>query len=213
MEQAFKEHQPRFIERWSNAEIVNAKLGVTLILMSFICLILIFSLVYAALKPRAIYYIPNAKEAGVAFSNQMPEGIVSNFTASWVLNWANFSPVTVSDVYARAERFMSPALFAHTQARLKKDIDEVKTNNISSLFSLTEDPQVQSQSRGHLVTIKGEKAIYVRQETISTQNMVYKVSVRAVSPTQTNPYGLMIDAIEQEVITPSMGELPLKKDR
>ena len=37
------------------------------------------------------------------------------------------------------------------------------------------------------------------KEEIKTQRMTYQVSVRTINPTENNPYGLMIEAIDQEV--------------
>ena len=199
MERASVSRSSQFVERWAKSEQMNVKLGITLMASVAVCISLTAALVYLALKPRPIYYIPGTLEAGVAVAQAMPEATVSVFVSSWVLNWSNFTPATVQDAYTRAQKFMSPHLLAQTQARLKKDIDEVKRNNISSFFSVTREPSVASEKMGFRVSLQGEKGIYMGKEEIKTQPMVYQVRVRLVNPTEHNPYGLMIDEIDQEV--------------
>ncbi len=199
--QAVRSKSSQFIDRWSGAERSSVRLGIALMGALFICGILSIALVYMSFKPKSIYYIPGVSEAGMALPQSMPKSAVAVFVSSWVLNWSNFTPVTVRDVYSRAQRFMSPALLAQTRSRLNKDLDEVKRNNISSLFSITNDPTVDVEGKGFIVTLQGEKGIYVGKEEIKIQRMLYRVYVRSVDPTENNPYGLMIEKIEQEAVS------------
>lgn len=187
-----------FVERWAATEQMNAKLAAALVTMTVVCISLAGCLVYAALRPRPIYYVPGAWDAGIAMPQSLPQAAVANFVSSWVLNWGNFTPATIREVYKRAQRVMSPALLAQTQARLDKDIEEVKRNNISSLFSITEDAKVVPDKNGIQVSLKGDKGIFMGKEEIKIQHMVYRIKVRTVNPTENNPYGLMIEAIEEE---------------
>ena len=90
----------------------------------------------------------------------------------------------------------------YQQWRLKKDVEDVKGNKMSSLFSVVEEPLVAPEKIGFRVTLRGEKGIYVGKEEIKTQPMIYRVLVRSVPPTDWNPYGLLIEEIDQEVIAP-----------
>ncbi len=198
MDQAIKSKKSQFLERWSNAEIMNAKLGVAFMVMMFLCSTLTVSLVYLLIKPRSIYYIPGVSTAGVAYEQTNSIATVSIFAASWALNWSNFTPATVEAVYKHAQQFMSPQLLNQTKSRFKKDIEQVKNNNISSMFSLNQDPQVEDDDEGFNVTIKGDKGIYMGKEEIKTQRIVYHIRLRSVSATDWNPYGLIIENITQE---------------
>ncbi len=198
MEQALTSRNSQFLERWSKAEVVNAKLGMALIALTVVCLILTTSLVYLMTKPRPIYCIPGLTSAGVAYAQENPEATASVFTASWVLNWLNFTPASVEEVYKRSQKFMSPHLLNQTRARLKKDIEQVKSNNISSMFSLNQDPQVQEEEEGFSVTLNGDKGVYMGKEEIKTQKIIYHIRLRSVSATDLNPYGLIIEDISQE---------------
>ena len=198
--QTVKEHHSLFVEKWAKAEYINAKLGISIMVLSGVCVILAGALIYTFISPRPIYYIPSMSEAGIAYPKQIPESSVAVFTSSWVLNWTNFTPVTVVNVYERAKRFMSPGLLEKTNQRLAKDLDDVKRNNMSSLFSLKEEPQVEKDGQNYIVSIHGDKGVYMGKETVSTQSMIYRVSLRVVSPTEVNPYGLMIEDIDQEII-------------
>jgi hypothetical protein len=200
-----KTQKSNFVEFWSKAEESNIKLGAALLTLMVTCFTLSMGLVYQTMKPKPIYYIPGAWEAGAAMPETLPKTAVVAFVSSWALNWSNFTPATVTpatveSVYGRAQRFMAPQLLAQTHVRLKKDLEEVKKNNISSFFSLNEEPAFIEEGHGFKVILKGDKGIYVGKEEISVQKMTYKVRIRRVSPTEINPYGLLIESIEQESV-------------
>ena len=167
--------------------------------MGLICLSLTTVLIYIIAKPRPIYYVPGVSSAGIAYAQTASKATVAIFTASWVLNWSNFTPATVDDVYKHAEWFMSPHLLAQTKTRLKKDLEQIKNNNMSSLFSLNQEPLVQEDQQGFNVTIQGDKGIYMGKEEIKLQKMIYRLRLRLSPATDWNPYGLIIEDISQEV--------------
>ncbi len=168
--------------------------------MSFCFLVLTAALVFMITKPRPIYYVPGVGSAGIAYSQNTPQTTAVMFSASWLLNWTNFTPASVEDVYKRAQRFMSPRLLNQTRNRLKKDIQQVKENNIASLFSLNQDPQVREDSQGFNVVIKGDKGVYMGKEEIKLQRTIYHIRLKPTPPTDFNPYGLIIDDVNQEVM-------------
>ena len=199
MQDAIKQKRSLFIDRWAKAEYINAKLGTMLFALSVVCVLLAGALIYSTIGPKSIYYIDSNNEAGVAYPKQVPESSIMVFTTSWVLSWSNFTPATVNHVYARAQRFMSPALLAKTRERLSKDMDEVKRNNISSLFTLKEEPKFEKDDQGYMITLKGEKSMLMGKETISLEHMIYRVSLKSVNPTESNPYGIVVDDVDQEI--------------
>ncbi len=190
----------KFIEKWANAEYINSRLGTILMALIAFCAFLTFALVKIVLRPKPIYYIPGAQEAGVAWPNQITKESMLGFGVSWILNWANFSPATVDDVYARSVKSMAPGLYSKTKVKLDKEIQEVKRNSIASLFSLTKDPVVMEENGQPMVICEGDKNVYIGKENITNQKTIYKVYLKQVSPTETNPYGLMIEDLKQEVV-------------
>lgn len=199
MDQAHTSRRSIFVDRWSNAEVVNAKLGLTLMVLTIICLSLTTALIYFVGKPKPVYYVPGVTSAGIAYVQNSSKATVLMFATSWVLNWANFTPVTVEGVYKHAQRFMSPQLLSKTRVQLKQDLRQVKDNNISSLFSLNQDPQAQQDTEGFNVTIFGDKGVYMGKEEVKLQKMIYHIYVRQSPATDWNPYGLIIEDISQEV--------------
>ena len=188
-----------FVDRWSNAEHLNAKLVLMLFLQMLMVIVLSGGLLFSCVHPRPVYYIsPNG--AGIASPTGLPDSAVGIFTLSWLMNWSNFNPSNVTQVYERAQQWMSPALWSKTQQRLKDDIDEIKRNTMSSLFSLTDDPKVELSGKNYQVTIKGQKAVFVGNQQISTQQLTYILLVRKITPTNINPYGLLIEDIEQDLM-------------
>jgi len=187
-----------FVERWASAEQSNMKLGYAVVALSVVCLVLAMVAGCSVLKPRSVYCVPGVAQAGLAVAPASGSMTANAFAVSWLLNWTNFTPATVEDAYARARRFMSPVLLSKIHISLEKDMEEVKKNNISSLFSLSQDPVVETDKNGFLVTVRGQKGVYVGKEEIKTQQVIYHLRLRPVNPTDGDPYGMMVEGIDQE---------------
>ncbi len=195
---AVRSKSTQFVERLSRAEFINTRLWAVCIAICCVCVILSISLVYTMARPKSIYYIPGVWQAGVAVPANNSIETVSAFVAAWLLNWNNFNPITSQAVFERTQRFMSPSLFTQTKLRLVKDLEEIKRSNISSMFTLESDPIVNVKSKGFIVHVKGVKVMYMGKEAVKEQQLTFLITVRIVGPTSSNPYGLLIEAIEQE---------------
>ncbi len=196
--QAQRSKSTQFVERWSKAEFMNQRLLFICFGLSLACVVLACSLVYLAVKPKPIYYLPSSWQAGIALPASSSLGIASAFVASWLLDWSNFNPATATDVYTRAQRIMSPYLLSRTRSRLSKDLEEIKRNDISSLFTIARDPDIVKVGKGFKVMVKGKKVLFMGKEMVKEQDLTFNVEVIAVGPTEINPFGLLIASIEQE---------------
>ena len=186
-----------FVERWASAEQRNMQLRCTVTALSVVSVVLAVALVHGALKPRPVFCVPGV-QSGIAVAPASGAVTANAFAVSWLLNWTNFTPATAPDVYVRARKFMSPGLLSQTRLTLEKDLREVKKNNISSMFSLSQDPAVEADRGSFWVTLQGQKGVYVGKEEIKIQQVVYRLRLHPVNPTELNPYGMMIDRIDQE---------------
>ncbi|HAH20157.1 MAG TPA: hypothetical protein DCL49_04540 [Candidatus Omnitrophica bacterium] len=189
-----------FIERWGRVEESNSVLRFTLYAVIIFCGALLFFLFKMAMKPQPIYYIPGAQAAGVAYPNHIEKGSINGFAISWLLSRTNFTPVTVEDVYARATKYMAPGLLSKTRASLDEEIRRVIQDSISSLFSLSKDPEISETETGFKVGIAGEKVLYMGKEKIDTQRVVYTIFLDKTPPTEINPYGFVISGMKQAEI-------------
>ena len=95
---------------------------------------------------------------------------------------------------------MAPELLSKTRALLDKEIKEVQGNNISSLFSLTEDPEIEEVPYGYIVSFRGRKVVYLGKENIQGRDIVYRVRLKTMPPTETNPYGLVVEKVHSETV-------------
>lgn len=189
-----------FVEKWAHAEETSAFLGISLYAVIAFCLVLLAILFKVSTKPQAIYYIPSAQEAGIAYPNRIEKGTVCGFASNWLLNRNNFTPLTVKDTYQRAMRYMAPALLSRTKASLEDEILRVTRDNISSLFSLSKDPELEDSSLDFKVTLTGEKIIFMGKEKLDDRILRYTITLQRIPPIETNPYGLVIAGVKQEEV-------------
>lgn len=195
-----KPQRTGFVERWAKAEQTSAFLGITLYAVIAFCIILLAVIFRLSTRPHAIYYIPSAQEAGIAYPNRIEKGTVCGFASNWLLNRNNFTPVTVKDIYARTMRYMSPPLLSRTQSGLEDEISRVMRDNISSLFSLSREPELEETESDYKVTLTGEKVLYMGKEKLDARALKYTITLERVPPVETNPYGLVIAGVKQEQV-------------
>ena len=189
-----------FIEKWAHAEKTSAFLGITLYAVIAFCIGLLVTLFKVSTKPQAIYYIPSAQEAGIAYPDHIDKAVVCGFASNWLLNRNNFTPVTVKDTYQRAMRYMAPELLSRTRASLEEEISRVERDNISSLFSLSKDPELEDSNTDFKVILTGEKIIFMGKEKLDDRILCYTVTLQRIPPIETNPYGLVIAGVKQEEV-------------
>jgi len=189
-----------FVEKWAHAEQTSAFLGISLYAVVAFCLALLVTLFKVSTKPQSIYYIPSAQEAGMAYPNRIDKAVVCGFASNWLLNRNNFTPVTVKDTYMRAMRYMSPGLLSKTKASLEDEISRVTRDNISSLFSLSKEPESEDSGLDFKVTLTGEKIIFMGKEKLDDRMLRYSMTLQRIPPIETNPYGLVIAGVKQEEV-------------
>ena len=189
-----------FVEKWAHAEQSSAFLGISLYAVIVFCIALLVTLFKVSTKPQSIYYIPSAQEAGVAYPNRIDKTVVCGFASNWLLNRNNFTPLTVKDTYQRAMRYMAPGLLSRTKASLEDEISRVTRDNISSLFSLSKDPESEDSGTDFKVTLTGEKIIFMGKEKLDDRILRYTMTLQRIPPIETNPYGLVIAGVKQEEV-------------
>ena len=189
-----------FVERWTRAEEVSAFLSITLYAVITFLLVLLVVLFKVATKPQAIYYIPGASQTGVSYPNRIDKSVIAGFASNWLLDRNNFTPTTVKDTYQRAMRYMSPELLSRTKAGLEDEVSRVARDNISSLFSLKEEPSILETGTEYKVTLTGEKALYMGKERLDQRVLRYTITLKKTAPIEANPYGLVIAGVKQEEI-------------
>ncbi len=195
-----KNRRTGFIEKWARAESTSAFLGITLYAVIAFCIGLLVTLFKVSTKPQAIYYIPSAQEAGIAYPNHIEKGAVCGFASNWLLNRNNFTPLTVKDTYLRAMRYMAPELLSRTKAALDDEMARVERDNISSLFSLNKEPELEDSNTDLKVVLTGEKVIFMGKEKLDDRILRYTVTLQRTPPIETNPYGLVISGVKQEEV-------------
>ena len=199
-ENNLKTKRSGFVEKWAKAEETSAFLGITLYAVIAFCIALLVTLFKVSVRPQAIYYIPSAQEAGIAYPNRIDKAVVCGFASNWLLNRNNFTPVTVKDTYTRAMRYMAPGLLSRTKASLEDEISRVTRDNISSLFSLSKEPELEESGTDFKVTLTGEKIIFMGKEKLDDRILRYTITLQKIPPIETNPYGLVIAGVKQEEV-------------
>lgn len=184
-----------FFERYAGAEIENVRLHYALYLLGGLSVIFAVLLAVTAFRPRPIYYVPGAAQAGLAYPDRIPESSVLSFASAWLMDWMNYTPETIDGVYARAFRFMGPQLLSKVRARSQEERGKILSDRLSSIFTLKDDARVVSQGRSFRVEIDGQRGVYMGKEEIAMKDVRYIVVVRRVPAAGENIYGLVVEDV------------------
>jgi hypothetical protein len=95
---------------------------------------------------------------------------------------------------------MAPELLSRTKASLEDEKSRVERDNISSLFSLSKEPEIEDSSTDFKVMLTGEKIIFMGKEKLDDRILCYTVTLQRIPPIETNPYGLVIAGVKQEEV-------------
>jgi len=193
-----KSKKSRFLSYFEESARINSVITLCFLTSSLVCVFLTGALLKSTLAPKSIYYIPGANSAGYATANELPQSSVSGFAVSWILNMLNFTPETVDVVYERTRKYMFPEMLSKSSGTMDKEIEDIKKSSISSIFSITKEPVFDQDDKVFLVTILGEHSLFMGKSVIKTAKAKYVISLIKVSPTDVNPFGLMVTNVYKE---------------
>ena len=83
---------------------------------------------------------------------------------------------------------------------MEEEITRVIRDNISSLFSLSKEPELEDSKTDYKVTLTGEKVLYMGKEKLDMRLLRYIITLQRIPPLETNPYGLVVAGVKQEQV-------------
>ena len=199
-DQPLRSRSSLYFERYAGVEQQAVILRLAVFVLGAVCSLLALGLIVVVTRPKAIHYVPAASTAGFSYPDRVPASSAVSFACAWLMNWLNYSPGTVEEVYERSLVFMAPSFLARVKAGLDEELQKIERDKLSSVFTLKEDPGSEEGVAGFRVTFIGERGIYVGKEEMSREKLRFTVDVRRAYPTDTNPYGLVVfDVIKERI--------------
>jgi len=197
-----KPMKSKYIERNVNAESSGVVKNLLICLLTLIVIVLVFSLLKTKTSPKPIYYVSSLASPGMAAPNQIPESLIIGLAVQWVQERYNFTPATFNDAVQYSEKYMTPRFLSRTRAKIEEEQHYVDSARISSTFKVSndKDPVVEQKKGGYLVQINGRKYVSMGREEVLTQEIVCKIFLKSVPPTEKNKWGLQVDDERQEII-------------
>ena len=155
-------------------------------------------LIIVATRPKPVVVVPGAAIAGVYNSGEMPESIMVQFARNFIVDLANYTPVSAEKGYLAAARYMSPELLSRFEPVAREKLKQIVTNRVSQFFTIDsyrvegKDPLV--------IRLIGERITYVGRTETERKPHHYRITLRYVERTQQNPYGLIVSSVEQNEV-------------
>ena len=187
-----------YFERYAGAEHQATIMRRAVYVLGAVGVMLAAGIMMLITRPVAIHYVPAVSTAGISYPGRVPASSVMSFSSAWLMNWVNYSPGTVDDVYERSLGLMAPSFMARVRAGLEEELQKIGRDKLSSVFALKQEPRLEESPLGFRVTFVGERGIYVVKEEMSREEVRFSVDVRRAYPTETNPYGLVIFDVIKE---------------
>ncbi len=198
--QPLKSRSTLFFERYAKAENENIVMRYIVGLLAGLLVIVLTAFVYAATRPRSVYYIPGAVSSGLALADRVPLISVQSFAVAWLMGWMNYTPDSIEGVYTRSLKFMAPGLLSRVHAQSVEELEKVRRDRLSSVFMLTAEPRVEENQGVFKIYFQGKRGIYMGKEEMSVDAARYVVSVLRSVVSDDNPYGLSVGDITKEEV-------------
>ncbi len=165
------------------------------VVLTVLVIVLSAFLVSMAVRPKPVVVVPGGAVAGVYSAGAMPEAVMVQFARNFVVDLANYTPASAEKGYLSAARFMSPELLSRFEPVAREQLKQVVTNRISQFFTV--DSERVEGKDPLVVRFTGERIIYVGRTETERKPYQYRVTLRYVERTQQNPYGLVVNSVEQ----------------
>jgi hypothetical protein len=94
---------------------------------------------------------------------------------------------------------MSPELFSRFEPIARAQLKQVVTNRISQFFAV--DSEKVEGKNPLVVRFTGERLTYVGRTETERKPFQYRITLQRVERTQQNPYGLVVNSVEQPDIS------------
>jgi len=163
-------------------------------------------LIVMAVRPKPVVVVPGAATAGVYNAGEMPESVMVQFARNFVVDLANYTPASAEKGYHSAARFMSPELLSRFEPVAREQLNQVVTNRVSQFFTV--DSEKVEGKDPLVVKFLGERITYVGRTETERKPYQYRLTLRYVERTQQNPYGLVVNSVEQTELSAKRNEKP-----
>jgi hypothetical protein len=163
-------------------------------------------LVGVAVRPKPVVVVPGAAIAGVYNAGEMPETVMVHFARNFVVDLANYTPASAEKGYLSAARYMSPELLSRFEPIARAQLKQVVTNRISQFFAV--DSERVEGKDPLVIRFLGERITYVGRTETERKPYQYRVTLQHVARTQQNPYGLVVNSVDQSELSATRSEKP-----
>ena len=190
-----------FLDHWENLRQQNTRLR-----WGFYSVLCVLGLLIWQLGgPVPIFVVPGAATSRVykplTTDDPQWQDVVRDFSRSYVLTAANFTPDTAATAYDYALRYLTPEARSQAKSQRQRELERILRDQISSTFSLDGEITVTRQQGQFEATVPGRKRIHAGREEIANAGMAYRLLIIPVPSSPAHPYGLQIARVEQETIT------------
>jgi hypothetical protein len=165
------------------------------VVLTILVIVLTGFLIGMAVRPKPVVVVPGAAVAGVYNAGEMPESVMVQFARNFVVDIANFTPASAEKGYLSAARFMSPDLLSRFEPLAREQLKQVVANRVSQFFTV--DSHKVEGKDPLVVRFLGEKITYIGRTETERKPHQYRLTLSYVERTQQNPYGLVVNSIEQ----------------
>jgi hypothetical protein len=176
------------------------------VVLTILVVVLSAFLVRMAVRPKPVVVVPGAAIAGIYNAGEMPETVMVQFARNFVVDLANYTPASAEKGYLSAARFMSPELLSRFEPVARTQLKQVVTNRISQFFAV--DSEKVEGKDPLVVRFLGERITYVGRTETERKPYQYRVTIRYVERTQQNPYGLVVNSVDQSELSATRSEKP-----
>lgn len=191
----------KFWDIWGNLTYSIKILQLTALFEGLLIAILLASYIKLVNK-KEIIVVPGAVSKMVVNPGEIPDEVVKNLALQIVELYASFHPASIINQINEILKFVSPTQYAKLKAEMLQEANDVIRATYSQIFYPGEVKIENTRNGGRKVSVYGHLRKLIGDKVVEEGNYEYIVNFSKTTPSQVNPYGLVISGLTYKSIGP-----------
>lgn len=147
------------------------------------------------LRMKEYILAPGVVDFTSASPQSIPDGYISDAVSDFIANLGNVNPSTINEQYGTLMRFMSDKLRVEFELDTADWVEQVKTENISQLFTIL-DRQIKADANGwYKATIIAKADFYADRSYLGHENHAVEMTLKLMPPESGKRWYLQIESL------------------
>ena len=153
------------------------------------------SSLHKKLREKEYILAPGVLDFTTASPQAVPDSYVNDAVTDFLSDLGNISSNNIDEQYSSLKRFMSDALKVKFEMETSEWVEQVKSEGISQIFSITNKEIIADDEGAYHITATGRAEFYTNNQYIGHEDQVVEMVLRLTAPKKGKRWYLEITSL------------------